>query len=170
MRKSLRDSIPEEFQEHLPYVRSLMTTASDGPLEALENAIHVAKLERMANWLTARGFHVMHRRAFDDHELQFNLILVCDPTGNLPGEWATLDECRRLLDTVANLSPAEAFARWRTKVEPLEPISYTSADAVRDTRAAREALRQRASETHMSAQDYALECSMTSFMDLAPKK
>ena len=49
-----------------------------------------------------------------------------------------------------------------TLLTSVEAEEYTRADAIRDTREARAALRQRASETQMSAQDYAIEYSMTS--------
>lgn len=107
-------------------------------LDELETAIHARRLQLMAARLEANGFTA---RAGHGDTL-FNAILAGLPA-QMPGVWATLAECRRLLDTVRNLPPAEAFARWRQKIQPAAVEPYTEGQARADVRRERAELRRR---------------------------
>lgn len=95
-------------------------------------------------------------------------ILVYSPVHELPNVWANLDESRRLLDTLANLEPAEAYRRWYPKVSekyPSEP--YTKTDAIRDTKEARQRLAEDLASGKIDSHQYSDIYPTTSFMDLA---
>lgn len=121
-------------EKMLEFVRNM----HERDIDFLEGAIHVSKLERMARRLNAKGFNTRtHSTDHGDGVHHFNYILVYDPAEKNPGEWATLNEAQRLLDTVANLEPVEAFQRWRDKIESVISEPYTEADARRDMAAER---------------------------------
>lgn len=127
--------------EELNVSKTTMAIVADMPaqdLDELETAIHARRLQLMAARLEANGFTA---RAGHGDTL-FNAILAGLPA-QMPGVWATLAECRRLLDTVRNLPATEAFARWREKVEPVEEESYTESQARVDIRRERAELRRR---------------------------
>ena len=107
-------------------------------LDELETAIHARRLQLMAARLEANGFTA---RAGHGDTL-FNAILVGLPA-QTPGVWATLAECRRLLDTARHLPVTEAFVRWRANVEPVAEQSYTESQARADIRRERAKLRRR---------------------------
>lgn len=114
-------------------------------LDEMADALLSRRLELMAQDLTARGVIARHVSKFADPTkcpIYWSYILVYAPDGATTREnaWATLDECRRLLDTLANLPPARAYDRWFPKVEP-EDNTYTEADAQRDMRQERLQLR-----------------------------
>jgi hypothetical protein len=126
----LRELIGRRFDD----VRDLR----EQDLDHLQDAITIRRNEIMASRLEKRGIQTRICKDFDDGPAyHFSYILVCDPEGELPNEWADLGEARRLLDTARNLGPAEAFRRWREKVAPLAHETYTRADALRDVRAER---------------------------------
>lgn len=122
-------------------------------LDALADAIHVRRMEIMAEQLRKAGFGV---RTGSEAAGQFRYLLVYSPDSTLPAEWATLAEARRLLDTVANLPPATAFARWRTKIEPLAVESYTEAAAVADMRRERAEAQQLYAEGKIDSEELRL--------------
>ena len=97
-------------------------------LQDLEMAIHVRLVQIAADALEKAGFPCRTRV---NHEA-FRYVLVYPPDGSIPAVWASLDECQRLLDTVRNMSPQEAYTRWVEKVEPLgiDPCEY--AQSLRD--------------------------------------
>lgn len=97
---------PEEF---FTFTKGL----SKAQLENLEaailwrwNDIYAAKLSSAGYWATAvlAGEHTQYVLVRHDSDLE--------------AEWATPQECQILLDTVANLSPEEAWQRWVWKKEP----------------------------------------------------
>ncbi len=145
---------------------SLVNAMSRYELDDLEEAIYARRLELIAAELYARGIPTRISTTFTGCDgtpetILFNMVCVYDPASELHGEWATVSECRRLLDTVANLKPAEAFRRWRTKIEPLHEEPYTKSDAVRDTRAEREQLHRDYADGKMSGADFALAMRFT---------
>ncbi len=131
-------------------------------LDDLVTAIYARRLELIAGELKSRG--IPTRISADApvpcdggrETMLFNLVMVYDPAGELPGEWATVEECRRLMDTVANLKPADAFRRWITKVEPVYTPPYTEANARRDCRAEREQLERDYAAGKISGEDFSL--------------
>lgn len=115
--KSADVTMPGKDDRFCPIVANMKSVE----LDILEEQIHIRRMELMAARLRAAGFGARTEGA--DH--QFRYLCVYPSPEDVPGEWATLEECRRLLDTVANLPPKEAFARWRTKIEPLpEPEEW----------------------------------------------
>ncbi len=105
-------------------------------LEDLERAIALRKNALMVERLKRAGFSAMTEKTFGDgNTVRWNLIMVWDPADKNPGEWATIEECRRLLDIAANLPATESFSRWREKVEQIDAQPYTKADALADMRA-----------------------------------
>lgn len=106
-------------------------------LDWLESALLARRNEIMAARLEKRGLQTRTKAELSGHTIYFRYILVYDPAGGAPAEWATLEEARRLLDTVRELKPAEAFARWQPKVTPLEHEPYTRDEALRDMQAER---------------------------------
>lgn len=133
-------------------------------IDDLEKEIRARKMQLMAEAVTARGIHATS--IIHGHPSEY--ILVYSPNlGEFSNAWATVDECRRLLDTLANLPPAEAYRRWYPKVEDKYPSSpYTHADAIRDTREARKALTEDYASGKISGRDYAELHATTNFMDL----
>lgn len=132
----------EPFMDTL---RSLVQYRYD--LDYMHEAINALRVEQMVKELGSRGFSArckFHTPGCDGatETYQTNYVLVYSPEeADLPNEWATVEECRRLLDTLANLEPAEAFRRWRERIEPWD-ATYTEYDAKRDMRAEQAALRQ----------------------------
>ena len=113
-------------------------------LDMLEDAIAVRRNQLMAARLESRGFRTRTTIGQDDDEAPLRYVIVYDPgsADGLPAIWADAGECRRLLDFVANLEPAEAFRRWAPTVTPLaEPEPYTEAEARADIRRERQELR-----------------------------
>jgi hypothetical protein len=132
------------------HCRDAVAGMSEQELDHVADALHVRRMEIMAARLEAAGFKTLVRPRLQVPDpdpvcdLAFNLILVFAPPGcdaDTYNEWSDLSEARRLLDTAHNLPPAEAFARWRTKIRPLAREPYTAADASRDVRREREELR-----------------------------
>jgi hypothetical protein len=133
-------------------------------LEELETAIQYRRMELMVAELTRRDVPAFVERT----GVRFPFILVYSPDAALPNAWATVAECRRLLDTVANLPLADAYRRWYPKVSnKLGDSAYTEADARRDTRAAREQLAADYAAGKIDGQGLADLYRTTSFMDLA---
>jgi hypothetical protein len=106
-------------------------------LDWLASSLLARRNEIMAARLEKRGLQTRTKAELGEHTIYFRYILVYDPTGESPAEWATLEEARILLDTVRELEPAEAFARWQPKVTPLEREPYTRDEALRDMQAER---------------------------------
>lgn len=145
-------------------IRAMLAPADRyGDLDRIIEEVLFRRLEDAAVALRAAGFSVLT----ETRGITFRCACVYPPDGNGPGEWATPAEMRRLLDTVHNLPPAEAFHRWAAKIEPLETEEYTRADAVRDTREARQRLRadlDAGRVDKITVEDW----QAASFMDLAP--
>lgn len=135
-------------------------------LDDLEEAIHARRLQLMADRLEANGFRAMvqHQDTF------FNMLLVGVPNVTAPALWATLEECRRLLDTARNLPPAEAFSRWREKVQTVNTEPYTEADAKADVRRERAELHRRYAAGEIDGQQFAeLYKDTRSYLDLVER-
>lgn len=133
--------VNERALKFLPVVASLGSI----DLDDLADAIHLRKIELMANELRGKGFAVRteFRATGDEPARKLNYLLIDNP-GDGPNEYATLGEARRLLDTVANLSPAEAFNRWAERIEPWDQgRPYTRVEAIQDMRRERAELRQK---------------------------
>ena len=114
-------------------------------LDDLADAIHIRRIELMAKELRSRGFAVRteFRAVGNEPPWKLNYLLIDNP-GDGPNEYATLEEARRLLDTVTNLPPAEAFKRWAERIEPWDQgRPYTRAEAFQDMRRERAELRQK---------------------------
>jgi hypothetical protein len=141
---------------------------SEQDLDFLQDAIRIRRHLIMAARLAACGLQTRLNADRVEDTYWFDYIMVYDPTGDGPAVFADLDECRRLLDTVANLLPADAFARWQKKVKPMEEEEYTEQDARRDTRAARQQLRDRLADNSISSREFADHYRSTSFTDLYP--
>lgn len=130
-----------------PFIEALRPLAQHRyDLDYMQQAIEALRVEMMVDELRSRGIAARCRfnvpLSGGAETYQTNYVLVHAPDGvDLPGEWATVEECRRLLDTVANLEPAEAFRRWRERIEPWDS-TYTRQDAERDMQAERAMLRQ----------------------------
>ena len=104
-------------------------------IEDLEKAITMRKNQLMVEKLQRAGFSAMTSKTLPDGSIVYwNLVMVYDPADQHPGEWATVDECKRLLSFAANLTQAEAFFRWRAVTEQIEHEPYTKADAIADMR------------------------------------
>jgi hypothetical protein len=125
-------------------------------LEDLEQAIHARKNELMASALISSGIPARWMTDAGGEKNVFGLICVYDPSGELPGEWATLDECKKLLNTVANLKPDLAFRRWREKIEALTEEPYTHADAIRDIKNERAELEKKYNDGRIDHETYRL--------------
>ena len=119
--------LPPHFESQFPAVAGLHET----DLDALQDAILVRRMQLMAARLQRHGFGVRTRSELAG---QFRYLCIYPDTSTPDGEWATLAEAQRLLDTAANLPCAEAFARWRTKIEPFTEDPYTRQDAIADMR------------------------------------
>lgn len=137
-------------------------------LDDLEEAILIRRLELMAERLQAHGFIVCRARLRREGNTYFRYLSVGHESADAPAEWATLAECRRLIDTVRNLPAAEAFARWAPTVTPLEQEAYTREEAARDTREARRELQRQLDAGEIDAAAYHDLLPTTTFMDLAP--
>lgn len=147
-------------------------------LEDLEQAILFRKQQLMVKELSAHGIAAICEKTYgpspmwpdaEPGTVRFGYILVYDPgsEGN-ENVWATAGECRRLIDTLANLPPAEAYARWVTKVEPFEPEEYTRQDAERDMRRERAELKRQYESGEIGAEDYAIMWrGSRSYLDLS---
>lgn len=120
------------FQKHIDTVAAL----GRWQIEDLELAIYLRRLHMAADELTGRGFaaRVVPMPGEPDKGTVhvFNMVLVGPPAGaeSELAEWADLAQCRRLIDIVANMPPAEAFDRWVQGLPLPEP--YTQWDARRD--------------------------------------
>jgi hypothetical protein len=140
-------------------------------LDELEQQIHYRRLAIMAQAIEARGLHAKSVIVIAGEPQQFEDVLVYAPGGSAHSNaWANLAECQRLLDTLANLAPAQAYERWYAKVaDPSKSgrNGYTRQDAIRDTIAARAALERRLDAGEIDSRQYAELYSSTSFMDLA---
>lgn len=97
-------------------------------------------VELMAQRLEAMGFPC----STEFQGVKTIYILVYPPSGlQADGQFATVQEGQRLIDTAKNLPLDQAFMRWRSeKVEPFEEEEYTRADALRDMAAEREQARR----------------------------
>lgn len=152
------------FEEFLPTVADL----NDYDLDALADAVHVRRLQIMADRLRDAG---LGARTGGINDQQFRYICVYSPDETQMGEWATLEECRRLLDTVANLSPDEAFARWRSRIEPLAERTYTRAEAIADMRRERAEAQRQYQEGKIDADDLRLLwASARDYLDYADEE
>lgn len=114
------------FETFLPVVGDL----NQYDLDYLADAIHVRRLQIMADKLQALGFGARITGA----DQQFRYICVYSPDQTQMGEWATIEETLRLIDTARNLPLDEAFTRWRERIEPMAERPYTRAEAVADMR------------------------------------
>jgi len=130
-------------------------------LDDLENQIASRRLELTAKDVESRGFST---RLLDDIEY----VLVYSPVTEMLNAWATVSECRHLLDFAANLPVEEAYHRWYpTVVEKFPAQPYTEADAERDTRKARINLARLYASGEIDGREYNELHKSTSFMDLA---
>jgi hypothetical protein len=102
-----------DFSESAEIVQG-MTVAQ---LDDLELAIKQQRLAKMVTWLTNAGF--VANWQFRD-EIAYSMIQVCAPDENSDpwAVWATIAECRRLLDIEANIkNPQKSFERWHPTIE-----------------------------------------------------
>lgn len=133
-------------------------------LDDLEIAIYARRLELMAAELRNAGFTCRTGA----HDVAFRYVLVYPPDGDHEAQWATLAECRRLLDTARNLAIQEAFDRWIAKVEPLAHETYTRAQAESDVREERAEAKQQYENGEIGAEDYRLRhTAARDYLDLA---
>jgi hypothetical protein len=131
-------------------------------LDILEEQIHNQRNALMAAELTAAG--VQATSVIQGEPWEY--VLVYSSVPEMQNAWATLDECRRLLDTVANLEPDEAYRRWYPKVSiKYQGEPYNKQQAAADTKAARADLARRYQAGEIDGQLADLYKS-TSFMDL----
>lgn len=134
-------------------------------LDGMQQAINALRVEQMVDELRRHGIAARCRFkipvAAGGGEYQTNYVLIYAPEGvDEPNEWATVEECRRLLDTVANLEPDEAFRRWRERIEPFDN-TYTRQDAERDMRAERVMLRQQYETGQLDGEMYRIAFSQS---------
>ena len=130
-------------------------------LDGLEEQIAHRRLELSADEIKHAGLDA----ALVD---TIEYVLVYSPVDGLENAWATPEECRRLLDTLANLPPAEAYRRWFLKVvDKFHRKPYTQDDAARDTRDARKRLEQQYAAGEIDGKQFSELYKTTSFMDLA---
>ncbi len=136
---------------------SIVENMSKYHLQDLEEAIAFRKREIMHARLSNAGIPSIIKKEFDEAETYyFPYILVYDPNGEKEGTWATVDECQRLLDTVANLSPTDAYNRWLPKVVELEKEYYTLTDSHKDMEAERQKIKQQFSTGEIDSEYYAM--------------
>jgi len=138
-----------------PKYHAIVTEMNRYDLEDLEIAIQTRRIQIMAKTLENRGF----RTRIEAHGQLFGYVMIYDPNEINPGEWASLNECQRLLDTVSNLPPMEAFARWKLKIEPFEKTEYTKSDAIADMKRERAEARQRYESGIDNAEDFKIAWS-----------
>jgi hypothetical protein len=138
-----------EFQKFLSVVGNL----NEYDLDDLTEAVHVRRLQLMANRLRTNGFGA---RTSGINDQQFRYICVYSPDESQMGEWATVEECRRLIDTAHNLPADEAFARWRIRIEPMPDRPYTHADAIADMKRERAEAQRRYQAGEINAEDLRL--------------
>jgi hypothetical protein len=129
-------------------------------IEELEKAIKLRQLHMAITELASRGFSARvvttPGEENDQYTQIFDMVLIAPPTNaeSELGEWADLHQCRRLIDTAANLPPAEAFDRWVQGLPLPEP--YTRWDADRDRRAELLDARRRYQEGVDNSEDHRL--------------
>lgn len=162
-----------EFQNLLDADITPVEGMREVDLDNLERSIQVRRMQIMVERLEQAGFEARIDRGTGDDHQWFGYVLVYDPgaSDGVPAEWATLDECRSLLDTARNLSLAEAYVRWREKIQPWEKRDYTETDARRDMRAERADLNRQFEAGEIDGEDYRLMHEGTrGYMDLARGK
>ena len=125
-----------EFLAYLDLETSEIPQISDVEIDKLERALHLRRMQLMAEKLNRAGFHTRISRTSDNVPEFFGYLLVFSPDQSIDREsysiFADLAECQRLLDTVKNLPPQAAYDRWQAKVKGWEEEPYTVADARRD--------------------------------------
>lgn len=135
------------------FVRNMPFTTGE-----LSAAMHLLSMERTVKELEQAGFAARVVNIAEDpgRAAYLNLVLVYAPEGadSNRNEWVDAFQARRLLDTAANLPPAEAFDRWAQGL-PL-PKPYTLADAKDDMWADRHAARRRYESGQDDAETYRL--------------
>lgn len=156
-------------------------------IERLEEQIDLWKMIQMCKRLNGGGLEVFCSRTDESGEEMFFPYIMVKYDGDLSaaelrpktleiineskrelesGVWATLRECRSLLDSLRDLPIADAYARWQVKIEPFDP-TYTREQAIADTHASRDKLKQQLDSGKIDAQMYRDIYPTTSFMDLA---
>ncbi len=143
-------------------------------LDDLEAAIYWRRIELMAAELNQRGFQTRIETTAPDgaggrERILFKYILVYRPDGDSPervndneiAEWADLAECRRLIDTVANLPPAHAWDRWRFGLESFDD-EYTEPQAKADMRSERAEAKARFERGESDSEMFQLEWQQAS--------
>lgn len=146
-------------------------------LDNIQEAIQALRVEQMVAELRSRGlgarcqFSVPPSNKTEAYQYQTNYVLVYAPAGtDLSNEWATVEECRRLLDTLANLEPTEAFRRWLDRIEPFDS-TYTRQDAERDMHTERAALRQQYQDGQLDGEIFRIAHGQAAdFMDYVTPK
>lgn len=135
-------------------------------LSEIEQQIAARKLQIFADEINASG--KLHARIIEGIEY----VLVYSPLNlnEYQNVWASSDECRHLMDFLANLPGDEAYRRWYPTVSEKFPTQpYTKQDAIRDTVEARRQLAADYESGKIDGRDYADAYRSTSFMDLITK-
>ena len=162
MSKNTDIFLPESFRSQYNTVSEM----NDPQLEDLENAVYFRRLELMATRLGEAGFSCrVEDRA---RKFSFRYVLVQIADSPLPGQWATLQECQRLIDTARNLPIKEAFERWSAKVEPVPSEPYTRSQARQDVKEERDRLQEAYQNGEINSEDLRLGWTAArDYLDLA---
>lgn len=146
------------------FVAPLRDLAAGHDLRHLSEAIRALEVERMVETLRAHGINAsakinLHACGGEAGIMTHYVLVYAPDEDSLPNAWATVQECRRLIDMVANLPFPEAFRRWRERIMPWESGTYTESDARRDVAAERAELREQYLAGKLSGEDYRIAFS-----------
>lgn len=129
-------------------------------LDDLEKQIEHRRIQIAASEVEKAG---LHTRLLDGIEY----VLVYSPIEEFLNVFATPQECRHLMDFLANLAPEEAYRRWHTTVTDKFPAApYTRSDAIRDTRQERAEIDAQLERGEIDSREHAEFYRTSSFMDL----
>lgn len=103
---------------------ALVSNMHPTDLDFLADAVALRRLHIAAAEVSRLGFGIRLAMLGDDaaNFAHFRYALVYSPTGEDLSEWADVGELELLRDIARNLSPAEAFERWRERITPLGDI------------------------------------------------
>jgi len=135
----------------------------DADIQNASASLEQEMRNRMASCLENAGIPAFATCEVVGHTVMFSLVCV-QPPDDADGEWpddvepvyATVEECQRLLDTVRNLHPVEAYRRWFDKLEVWPALPYTDAQRQQDYRDERERLDRELHDGSITAEDYAI--------------
>lgn len=142
-----------ELYELVDYKIDLVEGLCEQDLDFLADAIQIQQHKIMQRKLQRAGIGTKIKLEQENFTYWFSYILVYNPNH---GDciFANLAECQRLLDTVHNLPPVEAYVRWSKKVVPIESPTYAYNDAIRDVREERLWLKQQYTQGEIDSQMY----------------